>query len=69
MDHAEWKPQHHDRTQRLLERDKNRACVVVWSLGNECGNGPVFYETYDYLKKRDGSRPIMSEQASNNGDN
>jgi beta-galactosidase len=59
----QWKAQHHDRTQRLLERDKNVACVVAWSLGNECGNGPVFYETYDYLKKRDGSRPVMSEQA------
>jgi beta-galactosidase len=59
----QWKPAHHDRTQRMLERDKNVACVVAWSLGNECGNGPVFYETYDWLKKRDNSRPVMSEQA------
>jgi beta-galactosidase len=59
----QWKPAHHDRTQRMFERDKNVACVVAWSLGNECGNGPVFYETYDWLKKRDNSRPVMSEQA------
>jgi beta-galactosidase len=58
----QWKPAHHDRTQRMFERDKNVACVVAWSLGNECGNGPVFYETYDWLKKRD-TRPVMSEQA------
>jgi beta-galactosidase len=58
-----WKAAHHDRTQRLIERDKNYACVVAWSLGNECGNGPVFHETYDWIKKRDNSRPIMSEQA------
>ena len=61
-----WKAAHHDRTQRLIERDKNHACVVVWSLGNECGNGPVFYETYDWIKKRDNSRPVMSEQAGEN---
>ncbi len=58
-----WKAAHHDRTQRLIERDKNHASVVVWSLGNECGNGPVFHETYDWIKKRDNSRPVMSEQA------
>ncbi len=62
----QWKPAHHDRTQRLIERDKNHACVVLWSLGNECGNGPVFYETYDWIKKRDNSRPVVSEQAGEN---
>jgi beta-galactosidase len=62
----QWKSAHHDRTQRMIERDKNHACVVVWSLGNECGNGPVFYETYDFLKKKDPSRPVMSEQADEN---
>ena len=59
----QWKPQHHDRTQRLVERDKNHACVVAWSLGNECGNGEVFHETYNWIKKRDTSRPVMSEQS------
>jgi beta-galactosidase len=59
----QWKAAHHDRTRRLIERDKNHACVVVWSLGNECGNGPVFHETYDWIKKRDNSRPVMSEQS------
>jgi beta-galactosidase len=58
-----WKAAHHDRTRHLLERDKNHACVVAWSLGNECGNGPVFHETYNWIKQRDNSRPVMSEQA------
>jgi beta-galactosidase len=58
-----WKPAHHDRTHRMLERDKNHACVVVWSLGNECGNGPVFHETYQWIKNRDNSRPVLHEQA------
>jgi beta-galactosidase len=58
-----WKAAHHDRQRRCVERDKNHACVVAWSLGNECGNGPVFYEMYNWCKKRDDSRPVMSEQA------
>lgn len=59
----QWKAAHHDRTRRLVERDKNHACVVMWSLGNECGNGEVFFETYDWIKQRDNSRPVVSEQS------
>ncbi len=59
----EWKPAHMDRTVRLIERDKNHPSVIIWSLGNECGNGPVFHETYAWIKKRDQSRPVQFEQA------
>jgi beta-galactosidase len=59
----QWEAAHVDRTKRLIERDKNHACVVVWSLGNECGNGPVFFKNYDWIKLRDESRPVVSEQA------
>ncbi len=58
-----YKAAHHDRTRRMFERDKNHASIISWSLGNECGNGPVFFETYAWLKNRDSSRPVMSEQA------
>lgn len=59
----EWEAAHIDRTKRLVERDKNHACVVIWSLGNECGNGPVFTKNYNWIKQRDASRPVQSEQA------
>lgn len=58
-----WAPAHKDRITRLLERDKNHPSVIMWSMGNECGNGPVFYEMYDWLKQRDPSRPVLFEQA------
>jgi beta-galactosidase len=58
-----WFPAHHDRTRRCVERDKNYPCIVAWSLGNECGNGPVFFETYKWIKERDNTRPVMSEQS------
>jgi beta-galactosidase len=63
---AEWAPAHMDRIHRLLERDKNHPSVVMWSMGNECANGPVFYEAYKWIKNRDNTRFIMFEQAKEN---
>jgi beta-galactosidase len=60
---SEWWPAHSDRIRRMVESDKNHPSIVLWSLGNECGNGPIFYENYDWLKKRDSTRLIMFEQA------
>ncbi len=60
----EWAPAFTDRINRMVERDKNIPSVIIWSLGNECGNGQVFKDNYLSLKKRDASRPIMFEQAS-----
>jgi beta-galactosidase len=54
---------HMARTQAVVERDKNHASVIIWSLGNEAGNGQNFYDTYDWIKKRDPSRPVQYEQA------
>jgi beta-galactosidase len=64
----EWKAAHRDRINRLVERDKNHASVIIWSMGNECGNGPVFHEAYTWLKQRDPSRPISFEQAGEDVD-
>ncbi|RSK45369.1 glycoside hydrolase family 2 TIM barrel-domain containing protein [Hymenobacter rigui] len=62
----EWAAAHMDRIERLLERDKNHPSVIIWSLGNECGNGPVFHDAYKWLKQRDPSRPVQFEQAGEN---
>ena len=61
-----WANAHKDRTERMFERDKNHPSVIIWSLGNECGNGPVFYETYKWLKSKDNTRFVQSEQAGEN---
>lgn len=53
---------HMDRTINMYERDKNHPSVIVWSLGNEAGNGVNFYATYNALKKRD-TRPVQYERA------
>lgn len=62
----EWAGAHRDRIIRMVERDKNHPCIIAWSLGNECGNGPVFYDMYDWVKQRDDTRVVMFEQAGEN---
>lgn len=59
----EWHAQHMDRVIRLVERDKNHASVIFWSLGNEASNGKAFFDMYDWAKARDNSRPVQYEQA------
>jgi beta-galactosidase len=58
-----WMDAHLDRTIRMVERDKNHPSIIIWSLGNEGGNGINFYETYKWIKKRDTSRPVQYERA------
>jgi beta-galactosidase len=58
-----WKNAHIDRTRRMLERDKNHPSVIIWSLGNEAGNGCNFQATYTWIKTRDLSRPVQYERA------
>ncbi|MCT4647663.1 MAG: DUF4981 domain-containing protein [Carboxylicivirga sp.] len=58
-----WMGAHLFRTENMYERDKNQPSVIIWSLGNEAGNGINFEATYDYLKKEDKSRPVQYERA------
>ena len=51
------------RNRNMLERDKNHPSVIMWSMGNECGNGVNFEYTYDWMKKRDPYRPVTYERA------
>lgn len=58
-----WGKAHLERTVNMLERDKNHPSVIIWSLGNESGNGVNFENTYKWVKDRDGSRPVQYEGA------
>ena len=51
------------RNRNMLERDKNHPSVIMWSMGNECGNGVNFEYTYDWMKNRDKTRPVTYERA------
>ncbi|MCA9236240.1 MAG: DUF4981 domain-containing protein [Planctomycetales bacterium] len=58
-----WGKAHMARMVAVVERDKNHPSVIIWSLGNEAGNGVNFYENYKWAKQRDPSRPVQYEQA------
>lgn len=50
-----------DRHTALVERDKNRPSVIIWSLGNESSFGKAFLEGAAYIKSRDNTRPVHYE--------
>lgn len=58
-----WVNAHLSRVQRMIERDKNHPSVIIWSMGNEAGNGYNFYTCYLWMKQRDNSRPVQYERA------
>lgn len=58
-----WLPAHLDRTKRMFERDKNHPSIIIWSLGNEAGEGEIFRQTYQWLKSQDNSRLVQYEPA------
>jgi len=59
-----WSDAHMDRTQRMVERDKNHTSIIIWSLGNEAGNGINFRRTYAWIKGEDPTRPVQYEGAN-----
>jgi beta-galactosidase len=58
-----WESAHMDRVKRMVERDFNHPSIIIWSLGNESGNGINFVKAYDWVKQRDHSRPVWYERA------
>ncbi|MDP4188419.1 MAG: glycoside hydrolase family 2 TIM barrel-domain containing protein, partial [Bacteroidota bacterium] len=60
-DNPAWKKSHIERAVSLVERDKNHACVIFWSLGNEGGRGQCLEAMADTIKKLDNSRPVYSD--------
>lgn len=52
------------RVARLVERDKNNACIVFWSVANESNYGSNFIDAIHYVQKKDPSRPVHYESAA-----
>lgn len=58
----DWEIAHVDRITRMVERDKNHACIVMWSLGNEAGAGCNFVAALRALRAIDNTRPVHYER-------
>jgi len=64
-----WENAHVDRMTRMVQRDKNHPSVVIWSMGNEAGNGINFYAGYKAIKANDlTKRPVQYERPYKNED-
>ncbi|MER7482549.1 glycoside hydrolase family 2 TIM barrel-domain containing protein [Streptomyces sp. NPDC126510] len=60
-DDPPWREAYLDRAERTVERDKNHASVISWSLGNEAGDGRNLEAMAVWIRERDPSRPIHYE--------
>ncbi|NID10541.1 glycoside hydrolase family 2 TIM barrel-domain containing protein [Fibrivirga algicola] len=60
-DRPEWRDAFVARGRAMVERDKNHASIVIWSLGNETGMGQNFTDMATIIKLVDPTRPIHYE--------
>jgi beta-galactosidase len=60
-DDPAWADAYLDRARRMVERDKNHPCILLWSLGNEAGTGRNLAAMANWIRSRDPSRPIHYE--------
>jgi len=60
-DNPSWKAAYLDRMERMVQRDKNHTCIIIWSLGNEAFYGQNHKAMYDYAKEADPGRLVHYE--------
>ncbi len=52
-----------ERISRMVLRDRNHACVIAWSLGNETGHGAAHDAAAAWVRRVDPTRPVHYEAA------
>ncbi len=62
-DNPEFIPATLDRTKLCVHREKNRPCIIIWSMGNECGYGCTFEEALKWAKGFDSTRLTCYESS------
>lgn len=60
-DHPDWEAAYVERAMRMVERDKNHPCIIIWSLGNESGQGRNHEAMAAWIRANEPTRPIHYE--------
>ena len=60
-----WRRAYVSRVARMVQRDKNHACIIAWSLGNECGYGENLEAMAAWVRLHEPSRPVQYEVVRN----
>ena len=60
-DKPEWHEAVLNRGRCMLERDKNHACILLWSCGNESWGGCNLFDLSEYFRKNDPTRLVHYE--------
>ena len=59
----DYRDAHLERNSRMVQRDINHPSIILWSMGNEAGDGENFAACYEWIKSYDPSRPIHYERS------
>ncbi|WP_145513193.1 beta-galactosidase [Yersinia massiliensis] len=60
-DDPQWFSAFSERVTRMIQRDRNHPCIIIWSLGNESGHGASHDVLYRWIKTNDPTRPVQYE--------
>ncbi|MDN0089398.1 beta-galactosidase [Yersinia nurmii] len=60
-DDPRWFNAFSERVTRMVQRDRNHTCIIIWSLGNESGHGATHDALYRWIKTNDPTRPVQYE--------
>lgn len=61
----EWQKLLLDRANSMYKRDRNRPCILIWSLGNESFGGSIIFDMAEFFRQADNTRLVHYEGVYN----